>query len=113
MSLSLFVSHLVYIPTGEEPEVLLWPMPVQYRSGNDTIAIDSIHLRFRSNIQSEELHNAIVRYFVLIRDEYRFKSTIFVHHVLSSPENAIKEVMIEIAEEHVEFVVPNAFVVFL
>ena len=80
-------------------------MPVQYQSGNDTVAIDSIHLRFRSNIQSEELHNAIVR--------YRFKSTIFVHHVLSSPENAIKEVVIEIAEEHVEFVVPNVLVVFL
>ncbi len=36
-----------------------------------------------------------------------------MHHVLSSPENAIKEVVIEIAEEHVEFVVPNVLVVFL
>lgn len=79
----LFVSPLVYIPTGEEPEVLLWPMPAQYRSGNDTVAIDSVHLRVRSNYQSEELHNAIVRYgysFLMNTDSSQpFLCTVFCH----------------------------------
>lgn len=45
--------------------MLLWPMPSEYHSGNQTIAIDSIHLRFHSNIESEDLHNAIIRYLFL------------------------------------------------
>ena len=54
-------SFIVPVPTGEEPDVLLWPMPLNYKSGNDTIPIDPINIRFESNFQIPELTDAILR----------------------------------------------------
>ena len=60
-----FLPHLyliVYIPTGEEPEVLLWPMPSEYHSGDKVMTIDPVKLRFHMNIKNEELAEATRRY---------------------------------------------------
>lgn len=58
---------LVYIPTGEEPEILLWPMPSEYHSGDKIVTIDPVKLHFRSNIHSDELDEATRRYVALSR----------------------------------------------
>lgn len=75
---------LVHVPSGKEPEVLLWPMPKKYDSGDVEIAIDVHNLRFTTNIPSEEVEKAI----------FRMKKTVFIHQSLTSPASAIREVSI-------------------
>lgn len=73
--------------------MLLWPMPVSYKSGDSVVAIDPLHIRFTSNYLSEELRLATVR----------FKDTIFQRKLVSTPSTAINEVHIELKEKEVPF----------
>ena len=57
----VFSCYAVYVPSGEEPDVLLWPMPSDYHSGESVSTIDPLNLRFHSNFQSDELTAAISR----------------------------------------------------
>ena len=52
---------IVIIPTGEEPDMLLWPMPVKYQDGDEVVAVDSTNLRFHVNFESAEMTKAIQR----------------------------------------------------
>lgn len=92
---SLLIFILVFIPSGEEPDMLLWPMPASYKSGDAVVAIDPLHIRFTSNYFSEELRLATVR----------FKDTLFLRKLVSTPSTAISEVHIELMEKEVPFVV--------
>lgn len=72
------------MPTGKEPDVLLWPMPKKYDSGEIDIAVDVHNLKFTTNIPSEEVEKAI----------FRMKKTVFIHQSMTVPSPAIREVNI-------------------
>ena len=92
------ICTLVFVPSGEEPDVLLWPMPASYKSGDSVVAIDPLHIRFTANYFSEELRQATVR----------FKDMVFLRKLVSTPSSAINEVHIELMEKEVPFEVGSA-----
>ena len=99
---------LVIIPTGEEPDMLLWPMPMKYKGGDKVVAVDSTNIRFHVNFESEEMTNAILRYYFYFVVSLSFKQTIFTRRFAEAPENAIKEVNIIIEKKEVVFEVVDA-----
>ena len=55
------LSPLVIVPTGEDPDTLIWPMPVEYKGGDEVVALDSRDLHFHVNFESPEMTKAINR----------------------------------------------------
>ncbi|KAK8799450.1 hypothetical protein WA158_005999 [Blastocystis sp. Blastoise] len=68
-AVDLYLLSSIYVPTGVEPELTLWPKPNNYKNGNSTITIDMKNIELKINIESEDGEKAFER----------FKELLYVH----------------------------------